>query len=170
VRGDAAARLQGPLESGKAQLTIKNDAPDARDKLKWTWKKGFATLAELGRPDVDDDYELCVFDTSSPTGALLLAARVPAGADWRPTSKGFKYKSASLAPDGVQSVALTSGDFGKAKMSVKGKGDLLPLPVSVEPLPLPLLMQLQGEAGGCWEARFSNPTSNDGKKFKARSD
>ena len=160
-----------PIESATAQLTIKNDSPDTKDRLKWTWKKGDATtLAELGRPDVDDGYALCVFDPSSPAGALVLSARAPAGAAWRAAGKGFKYKSASHLPDGLQALALTSGVAGKAKMSVKGAGDPLLLPAVPAPLPLPLVVQLQDDAGGCWEAAYSAASANDGTKFKAKSD
>jgi len=132
-------------------------------------KKGFGTtLAELGRPDVGDDYTLCIFDGSSPAGALVLSARAPAGSDWRPTSKGFKFKSTSLVPDGLQSAALTSGGSGKAKMLATGKGELLLLPAAETPLPL--IVQLQSETGACWETSFSAPASNNGTKFNAKSD
>src|SRR5262245_4490131 len=162
---------KGPVESGKSQLGITNDSPDKNDQLKWTLKKAFdTTLAELGQPDLGDDYTLCIFDGSSPAGALVLSARAPAGADWRPTSKGFKYTSTSLAPDGLQSVALTSGGFGKAKMSLKGRGELLWLPTAETPLPLPLIVELRSETGACWGADLSAPALNSGTSFKAKSD
>lgn len=62
---------------------------------------------------------------------------------------------------------IKAGAAGKATAIVKGKGDLLPLSGSATPLPLPLLVQLRGDHGGCWEARFESATLNDGAKFKA---
>ena len=72
-------------------------------------------------------------------------------------------------PDGLRSVTLAAGLDGKAKVSVKGTGDLLPLPTTATPLLLPLRVQLLSDAGPCWEATFSTATSNDGTTFKAKS-
>src|SRR5262249_53640999 len=63
-----------------------------------------------------------------------------------------------------------SGGPGQAKMSVTGKGDPLLLPAAQTPLPLPLIVELQSETGACWEGSFSAPASNNGTKFKAKSD
>jgi hypothetical protein len=141
---------------------------DAKDKLLWEWSKGEATtVAEFGQPAAGDDYALCVFDVSIPIPGFVLAARAPAGTDWRPGSNGFSYRSRALTPDGLRSVTLKAGTTGTAKAIVKGQGDLLPLPGSAAPLPLPMLVQLQGDQGGCWEAHFESATANDGITFKA---
>ena len=156
---------------GMSQLKISNRTPDTRDKLTWTWTKGAATtIADLGDPTADDAYALCVFDASNPAlpDQLLFSTEAPAGSGWKANGKGFRYRSRSGAPEGVTSVALAAGLDGKAKASVKGSGELLPLPATATPLPLPLLVQLQNDAGTCWEVTFATPASNDGTTFKAK--
>jgi hypothetical protein len=83
---------------------------------------------------------------------------------------GFRYRSPSGMPDGLRSVTLAPGLDGKAKVTVKGAGDLLPLPATATPLGLPVRVQLQSDAGTCWATTFSAAASNDGTKFKAKSD
>lgn len=165
------AACKRPTEAGAAELKLTNATPDTKDKLTWKWKKGEATtLADLGHPVASDDYALCVFDVSTATPGLLMSASAPAGTDWTPKATGFRYRSRTLIPYGLKTVALAANVAGKAKMTVAGKGDLLPLPVSATPLRLPLLVQLQNDIGGCWEARFGTARSNDGVRFKATSD
>jgi len=165
------AACKRPVKPGAAKLLVKNASPDTKDRLQWKWAKGAATtLAELGHPDTGDDYSLCVYDASSATPAFVFGAAAPGGADWRARPTGFGYRSLTLAPDGLQTVTLKAGTAGKATVIVKGKGDLLPVPGPASPLPLPLLVQLQGGAGSCWEARFESATLNDGAKFKAVGD
>ena len=65
-------------------------------------------------------------------------------------------------------MTLVAGVDRKAKASVKGSGELLPLPATETPLPLPLVVQLQNDAGTCWEATFATGASNDGPTFKAK--
>jgi hypothetical protein len=66
---------------------------------------------------------------------------------------------------------LKAGIDGKAKVSVDGKGANLVLP-SLATLAFPLRVQLQSEAGQCWEATYSaaGVSQNDGEHLKARSD
>jgi len=166
-----APTCKRPVRPGAAKLTVKNLDPDTKDGLDWKWTKGAATTpGEFGHPDTGDGYELCVFDVSSATAAFVFGARAPAGAAWRPKATGFGYTSLTLAPDGLQAVTLKAGAAGKATVKVRGKGALLPLPGSASPLPLPLLVRLQGDHGGCWEARFESATVNDGARFKALGD
>ena len=142
------------------------------DKLSWKWQKGApTTIAEFGTPTAGDDYALCIFNDSAAPSQLLLSARAPAGSNWQPTGTGFRYSGgSSRVPDGLSSLTLKTGSTGNAKLSVKGVGDLLPLPAAATPWSLPLLVQLQSDAGTCWEARFSTAAKNDGVQFKAKSD
>lgn len=64
---------------------------------------------------------------------------------------------------------LKSGSNGKAQISLKGKGDLLPdptLPIS----DLPVTVQLVSSAGQCWTATYGTSFRNDGQQLKARAD
>jgi cysteine-rich repeat protein len=163
------ATCKQPVESAASQLTISNRTPDTKDKLAWKWSKGAATsIEELGDPTADNGYTLCVFGVSPAASPLSL--RAPAGSDWTPRKQGFRYRSRTGMPDGLRSVTLAPGIDGKAKVLVKGAGDLLPLPATATPLSLPVRVQLQSDAGTCWEATFSTAASNDGTKFKAKSD
>jgi hypothetical protein len=139
VAAPARFGCKHPVESLASQLTLSNRTPDEQDTLKWTWSKGAETmLAEFGTPETGDGYTLCVYDVSPPSApaALLFGARAPAGGDWKATRKGgFRYRSRSGDPDGLRSAKLVAGIAGKAKISLKGKGDLLPLPAPAMPLP-----------------------------------
>jgi hypothetical protein len=150
---------------------IGNRSPDTQDTLAWKWTRGDATTpADLGDPTASDRYALCIFDASSASPTLLLTARALTSIGWTPTSTGFRYRSGDREPDGVTAITLAAGASSKARMSVTGRGDLLPLPAPAGPLAVPLLVQLQNDAGGCWEAPFSVATRNDGTIFRASSD
>jgi cysteine-rich repeat protein len=164
------ATCKAAVESAASRLAISNRTPDAKDRLGWKWNKGAATtIEEFGDPTAGNGYTLCVFD-GSPAAPPPLSLRIPAGSEWTPSRKGFHYRSRSGAPHGLRSVTLTAGIDGKAKVSVKGAGELLPLPTTATPLGLPVRVQLQSDAGTCWAATFSTAKSNDGTTCKAKSD
>jgi len=98
---------------------------------------------------------------------LVFAARVPAGADWHATRQGFRYRNTVGIPDGIRRVRLVAGSADEAKISLVGKGELLPLGPAGQPLPLPLLVQLENMAGTCWGAYFYDASSDDGTVFKS---
>jgi hypothetical protein len=134
----------------------------------------------FGDPLTTDTYTLCVFDESTATTRLLLAARIPPGgtcgkrACWvgvgRPRgSKGFRYADTKGTTHGITAVTLTPGITGKAKLSVRGRGaglELMPLPA-----PVPLRVQLEASSGACFDARYApgGVTRNDGGRFHAKS-
>lgn len=165
-----AAGCTQPVLAGKASLVLKNGFPDVRDNLTWRWLKGGATtVADLGDPTGTDGYELCVFDETAGTPALVLDTPIPAGAGWVPTSHGYKYKDKTLQHGGVRGVTLKSGTAGSATIIVKAKGDNLDppaLPLQQDPR---VTVQLLG-ANACWEARYGTNRKNDGAQFKAKAD
>jgi cysteine-rich repeat protein len=173
---DAGACVGTPIfftckSLGVSKLTISNRMPDTKDKLSWKLTKGADTaIADLGDPTADTGYALCAFDVSPAAFPyqLLFSTSVPAGSDWKISKNGFRYRRRSGTPDGVSSVTLVAGVDRKAKASVKGSGELLPLPATETPLPLPLVVQLQNDAGTCWGATFATAASNDGTTFKAK--
>jgi hypothetical protein len=159
------------------------DAPeDTKDKLAWTWGAGAATTAaDFGDPPGGDDYRLCVFDGLASSPRLLANTLAPGdgscdggGSCWRargspPGASGFLYKDTGLLlPDGLKRVLLKPGSEGRAKAIVKGQGSRLALPSPMN-VTLPMTVQLQAEAGECFEATFvSARTSREGL-FKATS-
>lgn len=142
-------------------------------KLAWSWKKGSATLAELGDPTISGaTYAFCGYDGSS--SALLFGAQVESGGTckgkpcWKPTgTSGWQYKDSAGTQWGIDKIKLKAG-AGTAQLSLQGKhGNLphIPLPSS-----LPLRVQLQAPSGACFEAVFSSSSTNDAARLKAKSD
>ncbi len=149
-----------PVTPGRSQLKMKDRSPDAKDQLKWQWKKGAATtLAELGDPTVADPYALCVYDANG----LRMSMNVPAGGIcdghpcWKANTKGFLYKRKNGSPRGITKLVLRSGETGKSQIQADGKGDFLPLP-SFGSLTAPLVVQLRNRTSGlCWGVTYSAP-------------
>jgi len=163
-----------PTVGGKAALTLKDAAVDARDGLSWTWPKGSATTnADFGHPTVGDDYDLCLYDA----GTLVLGAVAPAGGlcakkpCWKARKHGFDYANRSAAPNGLRSITLREGAAGKARIVLSGKGAALPLP-DLTTLTGPLDVQLQRPNGGpCFGARYGAPfKKQDAKKLADKAD
>jgi len=159
---------RNPTTAGKSQLLLKDHADDAKDVLVWKWDKGAATTAaEFGQPDERDDYALCLYDESSGTPWLVVAATIPADVHcklkpcWKglgkpPGSKGYRYADKKMTHSNVAKLLLKPGGIGKAKIMAKAKGaDLQPLSLPLT-TPLALRVQLQGEHGECWEAAYDD--------------
>lgn len=166
--------------SGDALLRIRHRPGNPNPRLLWKWRRGAATsMAELGSPEIDDDYTLCVFDHSAATPALLFAAAVPGGrlcnnlSCWRRSARQLTYRDRSGVPEGIDGLRLQSGEAGRAAVQLKGKGIHLvgrPDPLPLPPLPTPLRVQLQSADGVCWEASYDTPAVNAFGVFKGGSD
>lgn len=150
----------GCLTAAKSLLLIKDKADDTKDKLIWKWIKGGATaLPDFGAPNAGSDYALCVY--AGPGEALIAGgeAVLPAGAGWTAAGgKGWKYDAASGLPNGIAKAVLKSGDAGKSKALVKGKGGDLPdptLPIAGGDFPL-LVQLLNDETPLCLESSFAS--------------
>ncbi len=167
-----------PTAPKKAQLKLKNAAVDATDQLVWKWGRGEATtFAELGTPTSTDGYALCVFDASAGLVARLTA---PAGGTcsgkpcWKQlgstvSPKGYRYRDRDGLPDDVDGILLKSGSAGRAKVSLKAKGDHVPMP-ELNALTFPLQVQLQSQGGTCFGSTFTGTTARSSTLLKATSD
>jgi cysteine-rich repeat protein len=170
---EPADDCKAPTLPLKSQLVMKDKSPDKGDQVVWKWTKGEeTTLPQLGDPTTTDDYELCVY---GPGPSLLFVGRIPAGGScadkpcWKTiTGKGYAYKDKLRTPDGMEKLSLSAGIDGAAKISAKGKGDLLDMP-ALGDLALPVEAQLHG-AGQCWAATYSTAIVNTAAQFKAKSD
>ena len=134
----------------------------------WKWLKGAATtLQEFGNPAGTTAHTLCVY---AGTASIVVATIDPSATFWSPTgSTGLKYKGDTLS-DGIQKAILKSGDAGKAKAIIKGKGTVLPDP-PVGPFELPVTTQLVNNSNTvCFEAVFgmANVKKNEDDQFKAK--
>jgi len=171
-----AAGCRQPFVPGKARLVVKDKLPDTRDGFLWKWLKGALTTKEdFGEPLAATGYQLCVYDGAP---ALVAHAEAPAGGScstkrprpcWKESKNGFTYVDRDLTPDGIQKLLLRAGVDGKAKIQVKGKGELLDLP-SLPVSQLPVTVQLRRDDGTCWESVFSGTLRNTPELLKAKSD
>jgi uncharacterized delta-60 repeat protein len=169
------AGCKAPAAPGRSQ--IKLDSRKETRVLKWRWKRGDATTdTEIGRPDVDVDHVLCMYDESNGPPSLIFESVAPsagvcAGAPcWRQKGPRFMYKDRDGTPRGLTSLAIKGGESGRSEISADGRGSRLPLlPI---PAPLPFRVQLQSSTGACWGAVFSAPSSSSGNShfFNGKSD
>jgi uncharacterized delta-60 repeat protein len=158
----------------KASLVLRDDPNPARDRVTWKWKSGASVApGDFGNPTTTDAYALCVFDRPGgvPSGklALQVSAAGTCGAlpCWKTVGGGFKYNDPTMAADGLRSLHLKSGEAGRAKVNVKGKGSGLAMPALDLDAPVTARLVRIG-TGACWEATFSAPTRNEAATFKAR--
>jgi hypothetical protein len=169
---NAPPQCRTPTASEKAVIRIDTHAADG---LSWEWVSGARTdKVDFGDPRSDTSYALCVYADSNPSVPIVRAA-IPAGSKcsrktgcWRKTRRGFKYRSRSGGPDGVDAVALEAGPFGRARIAVRAHGHHLGLP------PLPLLeavtVRLQKVDGSdpCWDAQHHDVVKSTNRRFVAR--
>ena len=158
----------------KSSIIFSENAGSRRNAMVWKWNRGAATdLMAFGDPVNGTSYALCVYDASGASQPLLelgapggqTCSSVPC---WR-AMNGFSYRDNRLTPSGVSTIRLVPGAYGKARISLVGRGANLGLP----PLPLTptVTVQLRNTSTNvCWEATFSTAALNSSTKFVARSD
>ncbi len=160
----------------KSQLVLKDypAADDRKDSFQWKWSKGQATTqAEFGSPLSSTDYDVCLYAGSNLPLSVLA---VPSDSVlWETTgsdgTKGYRYDDRAGLSTGVQKVALTSGEDGKAKLMVNAKGVELPDP-TLGGLAQPVTVQLQRrDSSICFESTFglADVITNSAQQFKAKS-
>ncbi len=158
----------------KAQLQLKVNASDTKDKLKWRFIGGpLLAQGDLGDPTSTASYALCLYDD----GALAAELQVgPSGTLWAPVgSKGYKYTDASGSSDGVTKMKLLGGDADKSKLLLKGKGTALPMPTPVSGTRFfaqttAVTAQLREVNGDCYATTFTDAETvkNTGTQYKAK--
>jgi len=148
-----------------------------RDQLRWDWRRGAATsLADLAPPMATTAYAWCVY---AGTPARLVFETTVAGGgvcDGRPCwsavrDRGYRWRGGAGHPGGLRELVLWAGPAGRARMSLAGDRERMPLP----PLPLGaggvVEAQLVNDRGRCWSSRFAPPAQEDSATgFTDRSD
>lgn len=156
-----------------AKLQFAHYEGDAsRDKLLFNWKAGGATsLVDFGNPLTSTSYELCLFETGHPQLYLRFQAGVPAGGScagkpcWKKAgSAGYTYKDKGLVLSGIDRIRLKSGDDGKARILVGGRGANMSLQ-RTHFYSAPLRAEVRASNGECWSATF-DPLRYRGAKLK----
>jgi predicted outer membrane repeat protein len=170
-------------ESDTLQIKVAADPAKNRFTLKHSRDTAALAPADFGDPVAGGNvYQLCLYDESAGVPALLATLTVPGGgtcgskACWKASSKGFQFKDGAASHDGVQQIALKTGDAGKGSVQVKGAGAGLPLPgpktagmpyLSADP---GVTAQLhESSTGGCFESRVEagDVQKNTEAQFKA---
>jgi len=166
------------VRPGRALLKL----TDGGERFSWRWNDGAATAAgELGDPigDASSAHDVCVFDESGPTPALVAASTAASNLTpdcvrppcWRVASDGrLTYRSGPPNAAGLASLQLRPGTGGRARVRVKGTGLLggpIPLPPS-----LPLRVQVWARGAACFEAvhSASGVRRSDARRFQGASD
>lgn len=164
-------------QSAKSKLSIANSADPAKDKLAWQWSKGDGIAqADLGAPDVDTEYRLCIWDSASSTysleAELVVAPSPTAWTDADP--KGWKYNDKLGASDGVSKITLKTGADGAGSVKFQAKGTSLTLPAGASPTEYftsdpKVVVQLLSGTGECWTGSFDADatTKNEAASFKS---
>ncbi|MCW5889334.1 MAG: hypothetical protein KIT14_02145 [bacterium] len=175
VLGTTQAICQPMAEAGcrsalRSTLRLRDLARDQKDELVWQWLRGDATsLADFGTPTNATRYSLCLY--RGALSALVGEVALPPGASWTSLgAKGFKYKSGSRTPHGVQTALLKPGVAGKAKVVLTAKGPNPPdglLPFAAAPVVAQLV---RADTMGCVEATYDAGAvaRDDGSLFKAK--
>ncbi len=165
---------------GKTTLVV-NESTPGKERVSLALKKGPAIVKEsLGDPvGGSTAYALCLFDQA---GTLAGAIDVVRAGDtcgtkpcWKSKKKGWVYKDADAAADGVLTLKLGGGDAGKSSILLTGKNNAAKgqtsLPVGIAPALVgatAVTAQLSGtDATACFESRVDTIKKQAATIFKA---
>ena len=159
----------GCTAAGKSQITLRDQADNARDRLIWRWSGGPIGGADLGDPTAQTDVAVCVYDQSGKLvgGGLRPGAGQAPTAGWKHAGIVLDYSDVLAASHGIGKVRIRPDGGAKGTAQVRGKGaglGAMSLPAS-----LPVTAQLVNLDGGdCWGATFFSATKNDATRFTAK--
>ncbi len=159
----------------KGSLSVRNDADDDRDALRWKWARGSAiTMADFGDPVAAHGYRLCVYDATTGTSELAAALAVRPGVGWSSTgTTGWRYRDGHGDEDGVAKIQLKAGGSGVGKIQLVAKGAALPTPdphsaVEYFDADPQITVQLVRDGGPqCWSSEFTDASTNSGQEYQA---
>lgn len=171
----ASTPIPGCRTATNSKLTLGNG------KLSWKWLRGTSVLGDFGYPVAGPtSYTLCIYGAEAGAPTLALRATVPGNTMcggtfcWKPTGvKGFKYKDAAGAADGITRMRLRAGS-GDAQIQVKGAGASLMIPPPADANNLVyqdpnVTVQLRNSEGICWQAVYPGPAERiSGTQFVDR--
>jgi hypothetical protein len=175
---NAARPMTGCGESTRAKVILIAGATPEFSTLKWKLSRtGAIAQTDLGTPDTDTTYALCIYDDGQSDNPVLSSSVViePSSLFWRSASpQGWSYSDASGSSSGVKRLTITTGEPGRAIMSLMAGGVNLPVSHPFQSDRLfeqspNVVMQLVNDGGKCWEAVFSPQatSANTGSVFRA---
>jgi predicted outer membrane repeat protein len=157
----------GTAASDVLQIAINDDPAKTKLALKHLRATSALTPADFGDPVAGGNaYQLCMYDASAGTPALVASMVVPGGGQcgakpcWKALAgKGFAFKDKTGSHDGITQLVLRGGAAGKGALLLKGVGTGLALPEKkMEGIPYldadpGVTVQLhESSTGGCWES------------------
>lgn len=166
----------------KGFLLVK-EAPAGKEKLVAKLLKGPALVQnDLGNPlsSGGTAYGLCVYDDSGSLAGEFEVDRAgdscaglpcwSAIGDDPPDGKGYKYKDEAGGADGVRKVLYKSGEAGKSKVIMKGKGPGLPSGVAAAlQSATSVRLQFRGsDAAECLSVDLTDFKKQESDFFKAK--
>lgn len=148
---------------GTSAGLLLSDRGDRR-RLRWVWKNGTISRAQLGDPVSarDTGYAVCVYDGER----LAMSANVPASLTcdagrscWSLRSGTLRFLRPDAQPEGIAAMRFRVGRPGRDGMAIAGRNAPLRLPDPASPDAMfdpagPVVVQAVTSAGGCWGARF----------------
>ena len=177
VNAEAPRALASCLTAGVTGLTITDSTKAGKDKLSWQWGKGAAfAQSDVGTPQADTIYTLCVYDTTAAVSRLATSIEIASSPTlWTSNDpKGMVYKDKLGGSHGVTAAQLKTGIAGKTKVKVSAGGTSLLLPPSNSTNSFfsqspSVTVQLVSSVGKCWTSQFTaaDTTSNTARVFKA---
>ena len=155
-------------EAAVSTIRVAAFADPNRNAIKWQWTRGPAiAAADLGDPVSDGSYNLCLYPNLPGAGALGAEVLLPPGAPWVSRGeKGYSYRDLAGTVRGLTDVRVSTGDAGRTKLKVRGRGANLPsgtLPATSYTVQLVDVL-----GGGCWSSSFASGDST-ATAFKGRS-
>lgn len=138
-------------DAASSSLVLRDPGVDARRTLTFTWKRGAASLPELGDPTASTETALCVYDANG----LAIATASKPGAAWDDLgASGFRLRDPSGGAGGIVQARLKPGAGTSATLTLKGKG--AKMPDLALPLVPPVTAQLVTSDGGvCWQGVYA---------------
>jgi PKD repeat protein len=143
------APLPGCAEA-TSSLVLRDPGDTARRTLTFSWKRGAASLPQLGDPTAATEVALCVYDAD---GLAFATSSKPGGAWDALGATGYRLKDPAGGAGGLIQARLKPGTGTKASLTLKGKG--AKLPDLAMPLVPPVTAQLTSSDGGaCWQGVY----------------
>ena len=164
-----AAPRTGCDPTPRAQLTLRDQADDTRDRLVWRFNHSTIRPEEIGDPTAQGDVAVCVYEQSGKLvgGGLRPGTGQDPTLGWKKQGLVYDYTDALAAAHGLGKVRIRTDSGLRATGMVRGKGAALG--GLALPLTLPVRAQLVNlDDGECWESTFASALRNDPTRFTAR--
>ncbi len=172
-----AATGCGLAEPGASVIRIKARHDASKNRFRWQWTRGAATVVS----DFDDPvrgsptYSVCVYDGSTDVQPLM-RMDVPPGATcgktrcWKGSGPlGFSYRNTAGTPNGLTSLKLKAGATDHSSVQARGRGPNLPAPTLAFVLPVTVQLVIgSGSTTRCWQTTYVTAIIDTASQFSAR--